>query len=534
MEKAKSPIRMTEVGALSALVAIALIGLAGLQFALWLVQYLTWPWWADHDVFATMAQAWSAGQRPYRDLVSNNFPGAIYEFWVVGKLAGWGNVVAYNAFDAVLLAVLGMGTLVWSQRRFASLLPGAVTLYALGAYYFDLDFSLVAQRDWHAGLFVALAMIVLEVMPGALGPLVSALLTAIGFSIRPQVLMFVPGLVWGAWTASSSDLVTLTGGFRRSAVWLAGLGVAIVLVFSPLLYEGLVRDLAQGVAAVIPGTSYYVPRGYQLWTVALRLGAQARVWALFPALAVLWPVVNRRTRRSVINWLLLLAGSLAYLAITPFVFPYVYHPFWLLWAFLLGVLTAMVRQEALERSWSWRAAAVVLFGLAMVLDVGDFPSACRKSLVKPALRALRAHQAVAAAPVGYTHRYGTTVNLPPWTDYQAALAYLRSELGPSTRVANALKGIAINGPTGRLPAFPAESVTWLFAVRPTDEERFIATIRACPDSVVVWDPDDTGATSVPLRFPTLATAIRNLYEPSKTFGPVAVWKRKTETSTGAR
>jgi len=197
MEQVAVPVGTSGSRGLPAVGSVVLIGLAALEFALWLPQYLTWPWWADHDVFATMALGWSAGLRPYRDLVGNNFPGTIYFFWIVGKLAGWGNVVAYNAFDAILLGVLGLATLFWSRRRFGVWLPGAVTLFALVTYYVNLDFSMVAQRDWHAALFVALAMIVLEVIPGTAGLLASPLFAAIGFSIRPQVLMFVPGLLWG-------------------------------------------------------------------------------------------------------------------------------------------------------------------------------------------------------------------------------------------------------------------------------------------------------------------------------------------------
>ena len=84
------------------------------------------------------------------------------------------------------------------------------------------------------------------------------------------------------------------------------------------------------------------------------------------------------------------------------------------------------------------------------------------------------------------------------------------------------KGIALNGPTGRLPAFPAESVTWLFVVRPSDEDRFITTLHATPDSVVVWAPGVTGPTSVPSQFPRLAQAIRELYEPAARFGAIEV------------
>jgi len=529
MEQVAAPVGTSGSRGLSTVASVVLIGLAVLEFALWLPQYLTWPWWADHDVFATMALGWNAGLRPYRDLVGNNFPGTIYFFWIVGRLAGWGNVVAYNAFDATLFGVLGLTTLLWGRRRFGVWLPGAVTLFTLVTYYIDLDFSMVAQRDWHAALFVALALIVLEVIPGKAGLVASPVLAAIGFSVRPQVLMFLPGLLWGAWTTETSP--KNPGGFRRSAFWLGGFAGAVALLFCPLLREGLVTDLLQGFTSVIPGTTYNEPKGLQLLQIGLRIGAKGRVWALLPVLAILWPLARSRTQRSAIGWSLLLAGAVAYMAITPLMRPYVTHAFWLIWAFTLGVAVAMVREEAVARPWPWQAGAVSLLGLAMTLDVGSVPSTCRLSLQMPALRALAGNRPVAKAPVGYKHPYEGTVVLPPWSDYQATLEYLKTELAPSTRVANALNGVAINGPTGRLPALPSESLTWLFVVRPTDEDRFIATLRANPDSVVVWDPEAAGATSVPAQFPRLAETIRTLYEPAARFGPIAIWRRKVKPLT---
>jgi hypothetical protein len=38
----------------------------------------------------------------------------------------------------------------------------------------------------------------------------------------------------------------------------------------------------------------------------------------------------------------------------------------------------------------------------------------------------------------------------PDSDYEAMLAYLRSELGPAMRVVDALIGVAVTGPIGRL------------------------------------------------------------------------------------
>src|SRR5205823_4008880 len=47
-------------GPLSAILLI----ICGVQLATWLPHYLTWPYWADHDVFATIARAWDRGFLP--------------------------------------------------------------------------------------------------------------------------------------------------------------------------------------------------------------------------------------------------------------------------------------------------------------------------------------------------------------------------------------------------------------------------------------------------------------------------------------
>src|SRR5579883_1231760 len=75
--------------------AWGVIGLCVLQLATWIPHFLTWPWIADHDVFATLALAWDSGVLPYRDLAGNNFPGTIYLFWVLGKLFGWGRTFPF-------------------------------------------------------------------------------------------------------------------------------------------------------------------------------------------------------------------------------------------------------------------------------------------------------------------------------------------------------------------------------------------------------------------------------------------------------
>src|SRR5947209_9439012 len=88
-------------------VAFALF--AAFQFTCWLPGYLTWPTWADHDVFATLAMGWDAGRLPYRDLPTTNFPGAIYQAWLTGKLFGWGGSRPTLALDAAFVAAFALG-----------------------------------------------------------------------------------------------------------------------------------------------------------------------------------------------------------------------------------------------------------------------------------------------------------------------------------------------------------------------------------------------------------------------------------------
>src|SRR5829696_4087713 len=95
----------------------ALCGLCAFQLSTWIPHYLTWPFWADHDVFATIAQGWDDGRLPYRDLYCNNFPGTVYLFWALGKAFGWGRTLPFYAVDAALVVALGALLIGWSRRR---------------------------------------------------------------------------------------------------------------------------------------------------------------------------------------------------------------------------------------------------------------------------------------------------------------------------------------------------------------------------------------------------------------------------------
>jgi hypothetical protein len=113
-----------------------------------------------------------------------------------------------------------------------------------------------------------------------------------------------------------------------------------------------------------------------------------------------------------------------------------------------------------------------------------------------------------------------------WRDYRAVLDYLVS-LPPTMKVANALYGApALTGPTGRLPAFPAESIAWLVIVRRADEPAFADALRRAVDSVVVWSPSEVRSGGNP-PLPEIFSTIQNYYEPGRRFGEIEVWRRRT-------
>ena len=109
---------------LEGLLAALLAAFCVLHLACWCVSYVQWPWAPDHDVFATLALSWDSGVLPYRDMYSNNLPSTIYLYWVLGKAFGWGRTSPFFAFDASLLASLGLMMSVWSKRDLGRLFPG--------------------------------------------------------------------------------------------------------------------------------------------------------------------------------------------------------------------------------------------------------------------------------------------------------------------------------------------------------------------------------------------------------------------------
>ncbi len=122
-------------------------------------------------------------------------------------------------------------------------------------------------------------------------------------------------------------------------------------------------------------------------------------------------------------------------------------------------------------------------------------------------------------PSGYVGPYSQR-------EYEEVLHYIKTRLRPGLLVANALAyPLAITGPTGRLSAFPAESLAWLRYVRPDDEEAFVEKLERSPNSIVVWCPSEFKDSNLS-DFARLKETIDRLYEPETTFRGIEIWRRK--------
>ena len=505
---------------LSRFASIALLGLVGVELACWLPGYLARPLFADHDVFATMAHGWDAGLKPYRDLVGNNFPGTIYLFWGLGKVFGWDNTPALYAADAGLLLTLVGAMIGWSLARFGRALPGAIGAAAIVSYYLKLDFSQSAQRDWHAVAFVAFGLLAAQARPGRVGWWLSAVGFALGMLVRPQVVLFLPALLMAATARQRLAGVSRRATLVSGAAWLGVAGVAVALGFAPLVRAGVLGDFLEGLRILAFGGSY---NKKPLIGIVAMLAEEAKNLQIMIGVAVVAVLAraapNPVGRSTAAVWLAAVLGGLLYAPLSPAGQPYLYHPLWIVWSIGLAAAVGLV----LEADTPPRG---LLFGLVTIhLAAIAWPRFAEPSRVREAVAALRADQDPRPEASGYQTPYGARLVLPPWADYRDILAYLRAKTSPTTRVANLLKGVALTGPAGRLPALPAESATWVFVVKPGDEGQFAREMEKHDDAVaVLWSPGEVGRFDHPL--PELARVVRRLYQFEARFGTLEVWRRR--------
>jgi hypothetical protein len=493
----------------------------GFQLVAWAPQYLTWPWFADHDVFATMAQGWDAGLRPYRDLRSNNFPGTIYLFWVVGKLFGWGRTWGFYALDVMLLVLFGGVLLGWNRRRHGRVLPGLVGFAALLTYDLGLDFTQAAQRDWQAPLLAATGLLVVQGWPVSAGRLTSAPALAAALTIRPQALAFLPALL----IAVAAEAPP---GRRRGAAtaWSVALAAGLVLGFAPLVWSGVFGDFLRSLGLLAYGGDYneVTVRSFMANLIGQLASVPAHSWLVPVGIALAAGQVGPAGWRQAMPWLAAWGGVLLYQPLSPQPLLYLAHPLHITGALHLAVLAGLVLDLHARDPLLKLLLILTLLGTSATV----VPPYCGPIRSLEAFGTWAQDGRTERPPLGYATSYPDVV-LYRWSHYQGVLDYLRTRLGPRTRVANLVNSLAVTGPSGRLPALPAESIDWLSQVRPVDEALFARTLERSADSVVVVDVSRAGflaRISYP-SLPRLKAVVLRVYEPEARFGTLEVWRRKS-------
>jgi hypothetical protein len=504
----------------------ALAALAGLQVLTWLPHYLTWPYWADHDVFATAARAWVDGKVPYRDTAGNNFPGTIYLFMFLGTVLGWGRPWAFFALDAGLLLTLGAVLAGWSRRRFGTMLPGAVGVLSFQSYYLGLDYSHAAQRDWHGPLGTVLGLLVVQSWPGRAGRLFAGLASAAALSVRPQTVLLLPAVLAGVLDSAGSGPNGGDGRARRTAVfeWALALAAGLVAAFLPLAVAGALDDFARGVRLSAYGGTYNKVSVASFAKGWFLQASSWRWWSIAGGIGLLGFPFAAAPARAARPWLWALLGASLYKPVSPVAHSYLDIPLVLVSSIALAALVGLATGRATADPSTRLTLALLALGLGPTALRPEFCVAGPTARAALALVRGRPLEPVDPPP-GYRHGTVPTSAFYLWRDYRAALDDLRRETAPGTPVANCLKGDpAVTAMVDRPSAFPAESVAWLRMVRPQDEEAFARALEARDDAVVVWSPGEVGPDPA-FRLEKVAGVIRRKFQFHKRFGPIEVWRR---------
>ncbi|AGA25062.1 hypothetical protein [Singulisphaera acidiphila] len=503
---------------------VALGSLCLLQLATWIPHYLTWPYWADHDVFATIAQGWDDGLLPYRDLRCNNFPGTIYLFWILGKAFGWGRTMPFYAVDAAMLVALGGLLLAWSRRRLGGVLPGLVGYLTFLSYYLSLDYAHAAQRDWQGPFFAVASLLAMQTWPSRAGRLGSALTMALAINFRPQTVLFLPAMALAIDEASRRPGESAGKAIRELLVWGTAFTLFLAASFVPLVMTGVFHDFVQGVRLTAYGGSYNRVTPASILMGWFTLLAPLRMSLIPVAIGLLALRTDVANRRMALVWLAALGFGSLYKPLSPIAHSYLNIPLMLIWAVSLAVLVHLVLALARPSPSLQLTATLVILALGVTVR----PEFCVTGPTLRALASFRQGSLPDQNPPGY--RVGTvpTSGFYPWQDYRALIDHLKHRTTPETRVANVLKGDpAITSPAARHSVFPAESMAWLRMLCPEQQEDFAKILAQTENAVVVWIPGEIGPDPK-FNLDTLVAVIREHYRPDVKFGAIEVWKRKVE------
>lgn len=510
---------------LSGPLTVVLCVLAAVQLATWIPHYVTWPMWSDHDVHATLAQAWDQGQLPYRDMKCNSFPGSIYLFWILGKLFGWGHSFPIYAADAMLVVALGAVLGVWSYRQFASLLPGVIGYLAFLSFYLSLDYALAAQRDFHAPAVAILGILIAQTTQSRWGRCLMALALAVAVIVRPQTVLFLPAICFAIDESArrpGEPLLKTLGACLRSGVLFA---LFVSVLFAPLLVAGVFADFLRAIERVGYGGEYNRVTAISFLSQFLSQAAPLQFLLVPAATVLLSRPGDPASRRTMLTWLAVFGGVSLYRPLSPFPHAYLSIPLMLAWSVNFAILVYFIL-TACRPSPALRLAAVFL---ALSVGITVRPQFCLLGSTRRVFSMGFLENRGTEVPPGYRHGVVPSSAFYPWRDYCAVVTYLHHATRSETKLANALKGApALVGTTARQSAFPAESLAWLWLVDRDDEPEFAAALVCSRDSVVIWIPGEIGPDPT-FVVDRIDSVIRDLYQPEARFGAIEVWRRKPDS-----
>ena len=491
----------------------------------WLPSYLTWPWQNDSEHFAMLAQLWDSDKLPYRDMFSTQFPGEIYIHYLLGKVFGWGNTVAFYAFDAALVIAFGFLLVAWGRRQIGSLLPGLIGFSTFLLFYVSQNTMVAGEREWHAAFLAMCSLLLLGLGPGHTLRTLSAVAFGLALVVRPQVVLLLPALLLAldGWARAVGE------SWGRTLVAVLGWGAVAAAVtaaaFLPVVWAGVLGDFLSCVKELVQPPYNTTSPGQ----VLIRMSPQKHPLVLLAATALimlLWDRTGGEQRRHAWVVLAAMVGALFYAAISPIWNAYYAIP--QVAAASLGVtylVTQVLRYGGRPTRLTVAAVALsfLFFGAsAKPLSFKALRPGTETYGLMTAVRVLRAGDLPPSTPLGYFSPY-------PWADHRALMAYLRGHTTPQTLVANLLveHTSAVTSEIPRLTALPVDSnCLGMYRIASLVARDTAALETTTGASVVLWDPTCLLGRSA--EFSRLFDTVRRLFQFEARFGSLEVWRRQPE------
>ncbi len=489
----------------------------------WLPSYLTWPWQNDSEHFAMLAQLWDAGKLPYRDMFSTQFPGELYIHYLLGKAFGWGDTVAYYAFDAVLVIVFGILLVAWGRKRNGALLPGLIGFSTFLLYYVSQNTLVAGEREWHAAFLAMCSLLLLGLGSGRTLQTFSAVAFGLALAVRPQVVLLLPAILLALHGSARSRGESWKQILAGNVGWGVVAGAVTALGFLPLVRAGILGDFLGCMKALVQPPYNTTGPGQ----ILVRMSPQkhpAILLAVTALIVLLWDGTAGPNRRQAWVVLAAIAGVLFYSAISPI--RNAYHAIPQVAVAALGVtilVTQLLRFGGRQTRLTVAAVtlAFLFFGAsAKPLSFKALKPGTETYGLATAWRVLRSGEMPPSTPLGYFSDY-------PWRDHRALMDYLRQHTTSDTRVANLLveHTSAVTSEIPRLTQLPVDANCLGMYHIPALVARDTAALEnSTGPCVVVWDP--TSLTARAAEFSRLFETVRGLFQFEARFGSFEVWRRR--------